>query len=109
MFVPSMKMLADGAERARLDQGYAFAIFNFAWAGRDGGGLGGRGSGGGRRQRHGRLRGDRGAAGARAHREPPRFPCFVPPFFSCGFPFGGPPFFGFPAFFSFGWKALTEE
>jgi MFS family permease len=32
MFVPSMKMLADGAERARLDQGYAFAIFNFTWA-----------------------------------------------------------------------------
>ena len=32
MFVPSMKMLADGAERAGLDQGYAFAIFNFAWA-----------------------------------------------------------------------------
>jgi MFS family permease len=32
MFVPAMKMLADGAERARLDQGYAFAIFNFTWA-----------------------------------------------------------------------------
>jgi MFS family permease len=32
MFVPGMKMLADGAERAGLDQGYAFAIFNFTWA-----------------------------------------------------------------------------
>ena len=32
MFVPGMKLLADGAERAQLDQGYAFAIFNFTWA-----------------------------------------------------------------------------
>ncbi len=32
MFVPGMKMLADGAERARIDQGYAFAVFNFTWA-----------------------------------------------------------------------------
>ena len=32
LFVPGMKMLADGAESARLDQGYAFAIFNFTWA-----------------------------------------------------------------------------
>ncbi len=32
MFVPGMKMLADGAEQAGLDQGYAFAIFNFTWA-----------------------------------------------------------------------------
>lgn len=32
MFVPAMKMLADGAERAGLDQGYAFAVFNITWA-----------------------------------------------------------------------------
>jgi MFS family permease len=32
MFVPAMKMLADGAERSGLDQGYAFAIFNLTWA-----------------------------------------------------------------------------
>jgi MFS family permease len=32
LFVPGMKLLADGAERARLDQGYAFAVMNLAWA-----------------------------------------------------------------------------
>ena len=32
LFVPGMKLLSDGAERAGLDQGYAFAIFNLAWA-----------------------------------------------------------------------------
>jgi MFS family permease len=32
MFVPGMKLLADGAEQVGLDQGYAFAIFNFTWA-----------------------------------------------------------------------------
>ncbi len=32
LFIPGMKLLADGAESSGLDQGYAFAIFNFTWA-----------------------------------------------------------------------------
>ena len=111
MFVPSMKMLADGAERAGLDQGYAFAIFNLAWAAATAAGSAGGGALADAASDARRLRGDRGAPGARAHREPPRFPCFFSPFgcFFSGFPCGGPPFFGFPFFFVFGSKALIEE
>ena len=32
LFVPGMKLLADGAEAAGLDQAYGFAIFNLTWA-----------------------------------------------------------------------------
>ena len=32
LFIPGMKLLADGAERAGLDQGYGFAVFNLTWA-----------------------------------------------------------------------------
>lgn len=32
LFVPGMKLLADGAESARVDQAYAFAAFNLTWA-----------------------------------------------------------------------------
>ena len=32
LWVPGMALISDGAERTGLDQGYAFAIFNRAWA-----------------------------------------------------------------------------
>jgi MFS family permease len=32
LWVPGMALISDGAEGAGLDQGYAFAIFNMAWA-----------------------------------------------------------------------------
>jgi hypothetical protein len=30
--VPGMALISDGAERVGLDQGFAFALFNMAWA-----------------------------------------------------------------------------
>lgn len=44
LFVPGMKLLSDGAERAALDQGYAFAVLNLAWAATLGGGAAGAGA-----------------------------------------------------------------
>jgi len=33
LWVPAMGLLAGGADRIGLDQGFAFAVFNLAWAG----------------------------------------------------------------------------
>jgi MFS family permease len=33
LWVPGMALISDGAEAVGLDQGFAFAIFNMAWAG----------------------------------------------------------------------------
>ncbi|MGI8461583.1 MAG: MFS transporter [Solirubrobacterales bacterium] len=44
LFVPGMKLLSDGAEGAGLDQGYAFAVANLAWATTQAGGAAGAGA-----------------------------------------------------------------
>ena len=33
LWIPGMALISDGAEEIGLDQGFAFAIFNMAWAG----------------------------------------------------------------------------
>ena len=109
MFVPSMKMLADAAERARLDQGYAFAIFNFAWAAATAAGSAG------------------GGAVADAASDTVAYaaiaallalgliaslrasPASFRPSSPAAFPSEDRPSSASPLFFSFGWKALTEE